>query len=60
MKILNFAASRCFADQLLKNLLKYIPGFRQFLKADLAEYNKLEKNSYGGESEGMEPKRITV
>lgn len=60
MKIINFAASRCFSDQLLKNLLKYIPGFRQFLKEELKEYNKLEKNPYGGASEGMEPKRITI
>lgn len=60
MKVINFAASRCYSDQLLKNLLKYIPGFRQFLKNELIEYNKLEKNSYGGESGGMEPKKITV
>ncbi|OHT04133.1 hypothetical protein TRFO_06442 [Tritrichomonas foetus] len=60
MKIINMAKLKCFNDPLLKNLLLYIPGFKQFVRKELAEYLELERQEYGGESVGLEAKPKSV
>ena len=48
MRLIVFAKHKCFTSALLKNLLLYLPGYRDFVRNELHEYSILETSEYGG------------
>lgn len=60
MQIVDIVKRFCFQEPFLREIVAHIPGFRQFVSRELAQYIEILKNDYGGDSTGMQATPVAI